>query len=70
MIKFIPPHVDLTPDNDMSCMKNGDRGSVEQSGLNDQLKVCGSNPISASRLLLSRLGQPGSIPALVPPSAA
>ncbi|KER30418.1 hypothetical protein T265_03151 [Opisthorchis viverrini] len=30
--------------------------------------VCGSNPISASRLPLSRLGQPGSIPALVQPS--
>ncbi|KAG5444612.1 hypothetical protein CSKR_100713 [Clonorchis sinensis] len=31
-------------------------------------KVRGSNPTSASRLLLSRLGQPGSIPALVHPS--
>ncbi|KER27015.1 hypothetical protein T265_05847 [Opisthorchis viverrini] len=31
-------------------------------------KVRGSNPIFASRLPLSRLGQPGSIPALVPPS--
>ncbi|KAG5452930.1 hypothetical protein CSKR_107478 [Clonorchis sinensis] len=31
-------------------------------------KVRGSNPTSASRLLLSRLGQPGSIPALVLPS--
>ncbi|KAG5450743.1 hypothetical protein CSKR_108951 [Clonorchis sinensis] len=31
-------------------------------------KVCGSNPASASRLPLSRLGQPGSIPALVLPS--
>ncbi|KAG5449914.1 hypothetical protein CSKR_103649 [Clonorchis sinensis] len=31
-------------------------------------KVRGSNPSSASRLLLSRLGQPGSIPALVLPS--
>ncbi|KAG5451943.1 hypothetical protein CSKR_110368 [Clonorchis sinensis] len=31
-------------------------------------KVRGSNPTSASRLPLSRLGQPGSIPALVPPS--
>ncbi|KER27249.1 hypothetical protein T265_05653 [Opisthorchis viverrini] len=31
-------------------------------------KVRGSNPTSASRLLLSRLGQPGSIPALVQPS--
>ncbi|KAG5442938.1 hypothetical protein CSKR_104781 [Clonorchis sinensis] len=31
-------------------------------------KVRGSNPASASRLLLSRLGQPGSIPALVLPS--
>ncbi|KAG5449590.1 hypothetical protein CSKR_101578 [Clonorchis sinensis] len=30
-------------------------------------KVRGSNPISASRLPLSRLGQPGSIPALVLP---
>ncbi|KER31036.1 hypothetical protein T265_02601 [Opisthorchis viverrini] len=29
-------------------------------------KARGSNPISASRLPLSRLGQPGSIPALVP----
>ncbi|KAG5453835.1 hypothetical protein CSKR_109607 [Clonorchis sinensis] len=28
-------------------------------------KVRGSNPTSASRLFLSRLGQPGSIPALV-----
>ncbi|KER22218.1 hypothetical protein T265_09640 [Opisthorchis viverrini] len=28
-------------------------------------KVRGSNPTSASRLPLSRLGQPGSIPALV-----
>ncbi|KER33389.1 hypothetical protein T265_00708 [Opisthorchis viverrini] len=28
-------------------------------------KVRGSNPPSASRLPLSRLGQPGSIPALV-----
>ncbi|KER23270.1 hypothetical protein T265_14677, partial [Opisthorchis viverrini] len=31
-------------------------------------KVCGSNPTSATRLPLSRLGQPGSIPALVLPS--
>ncbi|KAG5454335.1 hypothetical protein CSKR_109209, partial [Clonorchis sinensis] len=31
-------------------------------------KVRGSNPTSASRLSLSRLGQPGSIPALVLPS--
>ncbi|KAG5450497.1 hypothetical protein CSKR_109095 [Clonorchis sinensis] len=31
-------------------------------------KVRGSNPVSASRLPLSRLGQPGSIPALVLPS--
>ncbi|KAG5441011.1 hypothetical protein CSKR_101241 [Clonorchis sinensis] len=31
-------------------------------------KVRGSNPNSASRLFLSRLGQPGSIPALVLPS--
>ncbi|KAG5449416.1 hypothetical protein CSKR_107566 [Clonorchis sinensis] len=31
-------------------------------------KVCGSNPTSASRLPLSRLGQPGSISALVLPS--
>ncbi|KAG5443685.1 hypothetical protein CSKR_104597 [Clonorchis sinensis] len=31
-------------------------------------KVRGSNPASASRLPLSRLGQPGSIPALVQPS--
>ncbi|KAG5454279.1 hypothetical protein CSKR_106542, partial [Clonorchis sinensis] len=31
-------------------------------------KVRGSNPTSASRLPLSRLGQPGSIPALVVPS--
>ncbi|KER22348.1 LOW QUALITY PROTEIN: hypothetical protein T265_14881, partial [Opisthorchis viverrini] len=31
-------------------------------------KVRGSNPISASRLLLSRLGQPGNILALVPSS--
>ncbi|KAG5445184.1 hypothetical protein CSKR_103357 [Clonorchis sinensis] len=31
-------------------------------------KVHGSNPASASRLPLSRLGQPGSIPALVLPS--
>ncbi|KAG5445458.1 hypothetical protein CSKR_103729, partial [Clonorchis sinensis] len=31
-------------------------------------KVRGSNPASASRLPLSRLGQPGSIPALVLPS--
>ncbi|KAG5453135.1 NADH dehydrogenase [ubiquinone] 1 beta subcomplex subunit 5, mitochondrial [Clonorchis sinensis] len=31
--------------------------------------VGGSNPTSASRLLLSRLGQPGSIPAIVLPSA-
>ncbi|KAG5455056.1 hypothetical protein CSKR_109927 [Clonorchis sinensis] len=31
------------------------------------LKVRGSNPTSASRLPLSRLGQPGSIPALVLP---
>ncbi|KER21504.1 hypothetical protein T265_10192 [Opisthorchis viverrini] len=31
-------------------------------------KVRGSNPTSASRLPLSRLGQTGSIPALVPPS--
>ncbi|KAG5448904.1 hypothetical protein CSKR_103473, partial [Clonorchis sinensis] len=31
-------------------------------------KVRGSNPTSASRLPLSRLGQPDSIPALVPPS--
>ncbi|KER31580.1 hypothetical protein T265_02218 [Opisthorchis viverrini] len=30
-------------------------------------KVRGSNPTSVSRLFLSRLGQPGSIPALVPP---
>ncbi|KER20099.1 hypothetical protein T265_15392, partial [Opisthorchis viverrini] len=30
--------------------------------------ICGSNPTSASRLPLSRLGQPGSIPALVQPS--
>ncbi|KAG5453186.1 hypothetical protein CSKR_112747, partial [Clonorchis sinensis] len=33
-------------------------------------KVCGSNPISGSRLLLSRLGQPDSIPALVLPSGS
>ncbi|KAG5455100.1 hypothetical protein CSKR_107358 [Clonorchis sinensis] len=33
-------------------------------------KVRGSNPISASRLPLSRLGQPGSIPALVLPSGS
>ncbi|KER24060.1 hypothetical protein T265_08192 [Opisthorchis viverrini] len=31
-------------------------------------KVRGSNPTSATRLPLSRLRQPGSIPALVPPS--
>ncbi|KAG5443825.1 hypothetical protein CSKR_100054 [Clonorchis sinensis] len=31
-------------------------------------KVCVSNPTSASRLPLSRLGQPGSIPAFVLPS--
>ncbi|KAG5451573.1 hypothetical protein CSKR_104342 [Clonorchis sinensis] len=31
-------------------------------------KVRGSNPTPASRLLLFRLGQPGSIPALVLPS--
>ncbi|KAG5444759.1 hypothetical protein CSKR_114306 [Clonorchis sinensis] len=31
-------------------------------------KVRGSNPTSAPRLPLSRLGQPGSIPALVHPS--
>ncbi|KER25299.1 hypothetical protein T265_07234 [Opisthorchis viverrini] len=31
-------------------------------------KVRGSNPTSATRLLLSRLGRHGSIPALVPPS--
>ncbi|KAG5445238.1 hypothetical protein CSKR_103411 [Clonorchis sinensis] len=31
-------------------------------------KVHGSNPTSAFRLSLSRLGQPGSIPALVQPS--
>ncbi|KAG5452348.1 hypothetical protein CSKR_105224 [Clonorchis sinensis] len=31
-------------------------------------KVPGSTPISASRLPMSRLGQPGSIPALVLPS--
>ncbi|KER21205.1 hypothetical protein T265_10415 [Opisthorchis viverrini] len=31
-------------------------------------KVCGSNLTSASRFPLSRLGQPGSIPALVLPS--
>ncbi|KAG5448283.1 hypothetical protein CSKR_110464 [Clonorchis sinensis] len=31
-------------------------------------KVRGSNPASASRLPLPRLGQPGSIPALVLPS--
>ncbi|KAG5445464.1 hypothetical protein CSKR_103724 [Clonorchis sinensis] len=31
-------------------------------------KVRGSNPASASRLPLSRLGQPGSIPTLVLPS--
>ncbi|KAG5440993.1 hypothetical protein CSKR_109688 [Clonorchis sinensis] len=31
-------------------------------------KVRGSNPTSASQLPLSRLGQPGSIPALVLPS--
>ncbi|KAG5440999.1 hypothetical protein CSKR_114099 [Clonorchis sinensis] len=31
-------------------------------------RVRGSNPTSASRLPLSRLGQPGSIPALVQPS--
>ncbi|KAG5442314.1 Tubulin-specific chaperone C [Clonorchis sinensis] len=31
-------------------------------------KVRGSNPTSASRIPLSRLGQPGSIPALVQPS--
>ncbi|KER24191.1 hypothetical protein T265_08084 [Opisthorchis viverrini] len=30
--------------------------------------VRGSNPTSASRLPLSRLGRPGNIPALVPPS--
>ncbi|KAG5447262.1 hypothetical protein CSKR_108639 [Clonorchis sinensis] len=33
-------------------------------------KVRGSNPTSASRLPLSRLGQPGSIPALVLPSGS
>ncbi|KAG5446483.1 hypothetical protein CSKR_114056 [Clonorchis sinensis] len=33
-------------------------------------QVRGSNPTSASRLLLSRLGQPGSIPALVQPSGS
>ncbi|KER33303.1 hypothetical protein T265_00802 [Opisthorchis viverrini] len=33
-------------------------------------QVRGSNPTSASRFLLSRLGQPGSIPALVRPSVA
>ncbi|KAG5455039.1 Protein disulfide-isomerase tmx3 [Clonorchis sinensis] len=31
-------------------------------------KVCGSSPTSASRLPLSRLGQPGNIPTLVLPS--
>ncbi|KAG5446032.1 hypothetical protein CSKR_103895 [Clonorchis sinensis] len=38
-----------------------------QGELTDR-KVRGSNPTSASRLPLSRLGQPGSIPALVQPS--
>ncbi|KER21796.1 hypothetical protein T265_09956 [Opisthorchis viverrini] len=33
-------------------------------------KVRGSNPTSASRIPLSRLGQPGSTPALVPPSCS
>ncbi|KAG5455322.1 hypothetical protein CSKR_105131 [Clonorchis sinensis] len=33
-----------------------------------EAKVRGSNPTSASRLPLSRLGKPGSIPALVLPS--
>ncbi|KAG5455339.1 hypothetical protein CSKR_104985, partial [Clonorchis sinensis] len=33
-------------------------------------KACGSNPTSASRLPLSRLGQPGTIPALVLPSGS
>ncbi|KAG5444907.1 hypothetical protein CSKR_103580 [Clonorchis sinensis] len=33
-------------------------------------KVRGSNPTSASRLPLSSLGQPGSIPALVFPSGS
>ncbi|KER26379.1 hypothetical protein T265_06362 [Opisthorchis viverrini] len=33
-------------------------------------KVRGSNPTSASRLPLSRLGQPDSTPALVPPSCS
>ncbi|KAG5442226.1 hypothetical protein CSKR_100189 [Clonorchis sinensis] len=38
-----------------------------RSQLGDQ-KARGSNPTSGSRLLLTRLGQPSSIPVLVPPS--
>ncbi|KAG5442530.1 hypothetical protein CSKR_108725 [Clonorchis sinensis] len=41
-----------------------DHLSWAKHGLTDQ-KVCGSNPASASQLLLSRFGQPGSISALV-----
>ncbi|KAG5444602.1 hypothetical protein CSKR_100705 [Clonorchis sinensis] len=54
---------------------HGVQRSVESNGAlksrkatNADWKVRGSNPTSASRLPLSRLGQPGSIPALVSPS--
>ncbi|KAG5449447.1 hypothetical protein CSKR_105529 [Clonorchis sinensis] len=40
---------------------------LERKSIN--LKVHGSNPTSASRLLLSRFGQPGHISALLLPSA-
>ncbi|GAA51781.1 hypothetical protein CLF_106788 [Clonorchis sinensis] len=43
------------------CLKWSEREFTDR-------KVRGSNPTSASRLPLSRLGQPGSIPALVLPS--
>ncbi|KAG5453143.1 hypothetical protein CSKR_106970 [Clonorchis sinensis] len=43
-------------------------GSVAEGGFTDRI-VCGSKPTSAFRLPLSRLRQPGSIPALVLPSS-
>ncbi|KAG5452151.1 hypothetical protein CSKR_108326 [Clonorchis sinensis] len=49
------------------------RNGVWLKGLEHEFtdrKVRGSNPNSASRLPLSRLGQPGSIPALVLPSGS
>ncbi|KAG5450157.1 hypothetical protein CSKR_201130 [Clonorchis sinensis] len=56
--------------NDLEVKYKNREGAVTQWLEREftNLKVYVSNPASASQLLLSRLGQPGSIPALVLPS--